>query len=321
MDHEVIRAIGRLESLGVLAPEQAAFLARAARRELVSVRLELRGLLSVGVLMILGGVGLLVREQFDRIGPTAVAAAILAASAGCVGWVARRSAPYSRSEVPSPGLAADSILLLGVLLFGTFLAWVEVQFHALGAGWRHHLLLVAALYLAAAFRFDSRPVLSLALTSFAAWRGVDARVTLRTAFGNPDDAVRWNSIACGALFLLAAWACTRFRWKAHFEAVWSNLGLLLLLGGLLSGALGTGPGEWLAWEAALAAVGGAVVAAGWRGRRTLWFSQGVVAVYAGALRVFFEAFRGAGAALVVAVTSLALVALLVAAHRRLREEP
>ena len=262
MDHEVISAVGRLENRGLLGPGQAAFVTRVARRELVSIRLELRALLTAGVLMILGGTGLLVKEQFERIGPTAVAAAILAASVLCVAWVARRSEPFSRAEVPSPGLATDSILLLGVLLFGTFLAWVELQFHALGPGWRHHLAVVTAITLAAAFRFDSRPVLSLALTSFAAWRGVDARLTLRTVFGTPDDAVRWNSIACGALFLLAAWVCTRVRWKAHFEPVWSNLGLLLLLGGLLSGAIGTRGREWPAWEAALAVVGGAIIGGG-----------------------------------------------------------
>jgi hypothetical protein len=319
VDHEVIRAIGRLESRGVLGPGQAAFFGRVARRGLVSVRLELRTLLSAGVLLILAGTGLLVREHFDRIGPTAVAAAILAAAALCLAWVNRRSPPFSRGEVPSPGLAFDSILALGVLLFGSFLAWVETQFHTLGAGWRHHLLLLAVLALAAAFRFDSRSVFSLALTSFAAWRGVDARLTLRTVFGNPEEAIRWNSILCGALFLLGAWVLTRARWKAHFEPVSSNLGLLLLLGALLSGVLGTRAPEWPAWEAALLAVGAAVIAAGWRERRTLWFSQGVVAVYAGALRVLFEASHGAGAMFLVAVTSLGLVALLVVAHRRLRE--
>jgi hypothetical protein len=317
VDHEVIRAIGRLESRGLLASGQADFFTRVARRELVSVRLELRMLLTAGVLMILAGTGLLVRQHFDRIGPTAIAAAILAAAAACLAWVAHRSPPFSRAQVPSPGLAYDSILLLGVLLFGTFLAWVETQFHSLGAGWRHHLLLLAAVYGAAAFRFDSRSVLSLALTSFAAWRGVDARLTLRTVFGNPEEAIRWNSILCGAAFLLAGWACSRLLWKAHFETVFSNLGLLLLLGGILSGALGSP--EWTRWEAALALAGGLAVAAGWRGRRTLWFSQGVVALYAGALRVVFELFPGAPGALLAAITSLGLVAFLVVVHRRFRE--
>ncbi len=320
MDHEVMEAIDRLEGMSILPEAKAALFRRAARRDLVSVRLELRALLSAGVLMILAGTGLLVKQHFDRIGPTAIAAAILAGSVLCLAWVARRSAPFSRGEVLSPGLAFDSILLLGVLLFGTFLTWVEMQFHALGADWGYHLLLVAAVTLAAAFRFDSRPVLSLALTSFTAWRGVDARLTLRTVFGNPEEAIRWNSIACGALFLLAAWVCTRARWKAHFEPVWANLGLVLLLGGLLSGALETSGRAWPAWETALAIVGGVVVFAGWRERRTLWFSQGVVAVYLGALRVLFDAFRGAEAWLIVAITSLGLVALLVVAHRRFRED-
>ena len=318
MQHEEIRAVARLEENGVLSPGQAALFARAARRELVPLRLELRLLLTAGVLLILAGVGLLVREQLDRIGPTAIAAAILAASVACLGWTFRRSPPFSRGPVPSPGLAFEAILLLGVLLFGTFLAWVETQFHTLGAGWQHHLLALASLYAAAAFRFDSRAVLSLALTSFAAWRGVDARLTLRTVFERPEEAIRWNSILCGLLFLLAAWALSRLRWKAHFEPVWTNLGLLLLLGGILSGALGTP--EWLGWEALLAIAAALAAAAGWRERRILWFAQGVVALWIGVLRFVFELFRGAGGAFLASATSLGLVALLVAVHRRFRED-
>lgn len=321
MDHEVLDAVVRLESEGTLSPARAARFSRVARRELVTVRLELRTLLSIGILLVVAGAGLLVKEHFDRIGPTAVAAAILLASLACLGWVARRAPAFSRDETPSPGLAFDALLLLGVLLFGIFLAWVETQFHALGPGWRHHLLLLTALYLAAAFRFDSQAVLSLALTSFAAWRGVDARLSLRTVFGRPEEAIRWNSILCGLLFLAAAWILTRARWKAHFEPVWTNLGLLLLLGGILSGALlGTGHREWLAWEGLLAIAGGSTVAVAWRRRRILWFSQGVVALYVGALRLLAEAVKGAGAGLIIAAASLGVIALLVTAHRRFREE-
>ena len=44
-----------------------------ASDELVSVRWELRTLLYLGVLLVTAGVGLLVKENFDRIGPVAVA--------------------------------------------------------------------------------------------------------------------------------------------------------------------------------------------------------------------------------------------------------
>jgi hypothetical protein len=41
----------------------------------------------------------------------------------------------------------------------------------LGPYWPWHLLVVASAYAALAFRFDSKTLFSLALTSFAAWRG------------------------------------------------------------------------------------------------------------------------------------------------------
>ena len=320
IDHEVVRAIAVLAERGALSEAQASVAGRAARRELVTVRLELRSLLGAGVLLVAGGAGLLVKTHYDRIGPAAVAAALFGASVGTLAWVARRSPPFSRGPVPSPGVAFDPILLLGVLLLGSSLAWVEAQFHTLGPAWPYHLLLLAVLYAAAAFRFDSRAVLSLALTSFAAWRGVDARLSVRTFLGSGDDLVRWNAVLSALLFFLAAWLAVRKDWKAHFEPVFTNLGLPLLLGALLSGALQGRSTPWLAWEALLAVAGSAAALLAWKLRRPIWFGMAIVALYLGFLRLFLDLFQGAFAWLVVAATSLALVLFLSTLHRRMKEE-
>jgi len=63
-----------------------------------------------------------------------------------------------------------------MLLLGSDFAYVEAQFRLLGPNWPEHLLVVAIVYFAAAYRFDSRAVLALALTSLAAWRGVSAGI-------------------------------------------------------------------------------------------------------------------------------------------------
>ena len=158
MNPDVVAAIARLRSDNVLSSRQATLFHRVARGSLVSVRLEMRALLYVGVLLLTSGVGLFVVEHHRSIGPWAIAGSVALAVAACLLWVARAAPPFSWEAVESPSVAFDYVLLLGLLLFASDLAYVEAQFAVLGPRWAHHLLVVGLVYLAAAYRWDSRPV-------------------------------------------------------------------------------------------------------------------------------------------------------------------
>jgi hypothetical protein len=219
--------------------------------------------------------------------------------------------------VPSPNLAFDYILVLGLALVAADLAYVEVQFSPLGANWTWHLLIVSLLYALAAIRFDSRVVWSLALSTFLAWRGVSI-----SDFGHyrPFEealALSGNAVACGVAFCLLGWILRGTGKKPHFEPVATHLGWLSILGGLVVGMI-----EWdeLHFAAALL-VGGAGLAVGaFRTRRFSLFAFGVVGAYIGATRIFFELRVGEvlGCSWFSA-SGLALVLLLVFVQRRLKE--
>ena len=332
MNPDLVEAIGRWRREQVLADPPAETLLRVARGELVSIERELKTLLYAGVALIVAGVGLFLKENHDRLGPVAVASLIGAAAAGCIVYAARRLPPFTWQTAAPEHLGADYVLLLGVLLFGADLGYLETQVHLLGGEWSYHLLLLAVVAFVLAYRFDSRSVLSLALTSFAAWRGVSVSLTVAARGGGSAPAIRVNAIACGALFLAGAVASVRMRRKAHFEGVYATLGLLLVLGALVSGAwMGgeqwiAGQGRqperaWMAWELALFAVSAAVILLSYRLRRPLDFTLGVLAAYIGLVRLLSEIGidRGAGFLLVVAATSVAVIAFLVRAQRRMRE--
>jgi hypothetical protein len=318
LNPDVANAIPRLVESGVLPPEKAPLLLRSARRQLVSVHGELRLLLYVGVLLLTGGVGVLVKENLDRIGPVAIAMGIGLAAAAALFWVARVSPPFSWKEVPSPNLSFEYILLLGVLLAAADLAYIEVQFTPLGLNWSWHLLIVALLTGLAAFRFDSRVVFSLALSTFAAWRGVSVSGVGRGVFNGSEDAVRWNAIACGVLFVGIGLALKRTDRKAHFEPICMYLGWLLILGGLASG-LGES-GAWLLYTLALLACGAGLAAVAYRFRRFPLFAFGVLAGYVSLSRFIFEvdAFEILGCFWFASTTILLLFGLIVA-QRRLKE--
>ena len=319
MNPDVAAAIERLRGDGVLEDLPANLFGRVARRELVTVRLEIRAALYAGVLLLTAGVGLFVKENHERIGPAAIGVAIGVGAAACLVWAARRSAPFAWEEATSAHAGFDYVLLLGALLVATDLAYLETQFELLGPNWPWHLLAVAVLYGFLAYRFDSKMLLSLALASFAAWRGIAVSVG-RTSLGSGDPArLRVEALACGALFVALGVAAVCRQRKAHFEDVYVNAGLLLVFGGLLSGVFGDRGDRWGAWLLALLLVAAAVAAVGFRAKRTLPFALAVVAAYLGLLRPIFG-IRGSEAFPLLLAAVLAALALLfiLFARRRMR---
>jgi hypothetical protein len=315
MNPDVAEAIPKLAESGVLPPGEAPRLLRVARGELVSVFWELRAILYAGVMLITAGVGLLIKENLDRIGPVAIAAAIGLAAAAALAWAMKTAPPFSWGETPSPNLAFDYVLLLGVLLAAADLAYVEVRFTPLGASWPWHLLIVSLFTALAAFRFDSRVVFSLSLSTFAAWRGVSVAVLGgHLLWGRVEDAVRWNAIACGALFVVLGFVLKRTGRKAHFEPVAVLLGWLLVLGGMASGLGSAG------WAAGLLLTGAGLAAGAYRFRRFPLFAFGVIAAYTALSRL---ALQGVAAEILGCawffVTPLLVIAGLIVAQRRMRE--
>ena len=320
MNPDVAAAVPELVRRGVLTPERAALPLRVARRELVSVRRELKWLLGFGVLLATTGVGLLVKESYDRLGPLAIALLLGLAAAGILAWVVRTAPPFSWGPVPSPGLAFDAMLVLGILVAAADLAFVEAQFTPLGAAWPWHLLLVSLATAVAAVRFDSRAAFALALSTFAAWRGVSVSV-LETRHWWGEGAVALNAIGCGLLFVGLGALMKRTGRKPHFEPVVVHLGWLLILGGLAAQAIEGTAG--LAWAAVLLAVGAALAAWSARARRFPLFAYGVLGAYAGLSRLAVEVLDDPtlGCAWFF-VTAIAMIGGLIAAQRLMtRGEP
>lgn len=286
MNPEVEHALPGLVEQGLIAPQQAALAGRVARRELVSVRGELRTALYLGVLLLMAGVSLLVRENLERIGPVGIAVGLTVGALAALFWVVRRGPEFSWGEQASEHLAFDYILLLAVLLVGADLAYIEWKFTPLGAAWSWHVLGMSLFAGAMAVRYDSRVLWSLALSTFAAWRGVavSLHAAARVLEGETAVAVRWNALVCGAVFVVLGVLCKRLGRKAHFEPVAAYLGWLLVLGALIAGSV-SGPFSndptRLLWALALLLTGGALAVWMVRQRRFGLFALGVIAAYIG----------------------------------------
>jgi hypothetical protein len=129
----------------------------AERRELFSLFGELRAASYIAVALVTTGVGIVIKNNADRIGPMTIIAVLLIAAAACYAWAWR----------PSRSIAGDYVLLLGALLVSAALGYAESQFHLLGPNWSRHLLILALFHIATAYLCDSRLVLGAGLAALA----------------------------------------------------------------------------------------------------------------------------------------------------------
>lgn len=134
------------------------------RREVFSVRPEVRLIAWAGAMMLATAAGIVLKNNLDRIGPLALAAMMGLAAMTCYAWV------WWRRD--RAGLIDEYILLLGALLVSADAAFSETQFTLFGDAWHRHFLILALLHGAGAYLYRSRTLLSLAIGAVAGWLGV-----------------------------------------------------------------------------------------------------------------------------------------------------
>jgi hypothetical protein len=320
MKPDVEAAVHRLVREGILPKARALSLLRVANGNLVSVYHELRLVLYAGVLLISAGVGALVIENLDRLGPQAVATALAVAAGACFYWVRRHAPPFSWAQAPSPDPAFDYILLLGVLLVSSDVAYIEAQFTPLGPNWPWHLFWASLFMAWASFRYDSRVVFSLALASFASWRGVSVSFLEDNFWSNFETSMRLNTASCGLLFVGIGPLLLSAGKKKHFEPVSTYLGWSLLLLSLISGAL-SGAYDSITYAIVLLLVGPTLALVASLRRRFPLAALGVVSGYVGLSRVVVPALDSAELVFMwFLVTSVLILIGLLRAYRHMAKK-
>ena len=223
-------------------PATALRLRAVERREVFSIYPELRALSWAGVMLVVAGVGVLLAQNLDRIGPSALAAALAVAAAACYGWA------WWRRTTGTGSLVDDYVLLLGALLLGANIGYVEVQFQLLDQGWPRHLLLLAAVHGAGAYVFGSRVLLALSISSLAAWLGIEQRLERTVDVLFDHDRIGTAARAYLTAVIVGGWRLVHQRLGGprefgpvfdHFMAHLALLGSLVLTFQASSRAAGT----------------------------------------------------------------------------------
>jgi hypothetical protein len=270
----------RWKAAGLITGAQHDAIAALVRKDPFSVFIELNTLLYLGVLSLVVGAGWTIQTYAASLGDAAILSSLTIVFLSSLYYCFSRTPPYSRHEVESPGFAFDYVLYLGCLVFGLELGYLEFRFQFLHANWDHYLLLSSIVYFVLAYRFDNRFVLSLALSTLAAWFGVRVGVHLSLfgpVFG--PDSLRPYAMAYGSLVAIAGLWLHAEGIKRHFLEAYLHIAANVLFIALLSGVFDRSH-EWL-YLAGLLGLAAIAVAQGVRHKRFVFAVYGVVYGYVG----------------------------------------
>ncbi len=215
-----------------LGSGQGEFLTALHDRKIFSVHRELRFFLYIGILLVVAGAGLTVKQYFAHLGDLAVISGLTLCCTAAFIYCFLKGYAFAKDEVASPNIAFDYILFFGCTFFAMDIAYIETQFHVLGDGWKNYLLISVALFFFLSYRFDNRLVLSLALSSLAAWFGFTLSAHRLFSF---SEYYRLYAMVYALMVmgvgLLAWWLAV----KKHFFDIYLNFAIHFLCIALLAG--------------------------------------------------------------------------------------
>ncbi|MBC7449075.1 MAG: DUF2157 domain-containing protein [Hymenobacteraceae bacterium] len=223
----------------LVPPAQAAAIAEAERYAPLSLNAELRTFLYLGVTALAGGLGALLYEHHERLGPGLILSVMTALLAAAIWYAARHRPAFTWGVAPRTSVGADYALLLACLLLLGIEGYAQAQYTLFGTRYGLATALPAGVFLLLAYRYDHRGVLALGLTALAAWVGLTvAPLDVLSNVGFGHAALRGSAIGLGTLLTATACHAEGAGRKAHFASTYLSLGANLAGAGLASTLIG-----------------------------------------------------------------------------------
>jgi len=267
-----LERLSRWKAAGALSETQFDSIAAVVRKDRFSVFFELNALLYLGVVSLVGGIAWFIQAYVSAFGDEAILLGLSSILLGSLYYCFSRTLPFSPAQVDSPNFAFDYVLYFGCLTFAVELGYIEFRFHIMQTEWDYYLLASAVVFFLFAYRFDNRFVLSLALSTLAAWFGL--RIS-RLGFYT-DETLRRSGVAYGALVIMAAVMLYKRGLKKHFTDTYVDIGAFVLFSSMLTGVL---QDESVFYLAATVGLGAVAIAGGIRFNRFLFVVYGIVFGY------------------------------------------
>ena len=226
----------QLKEEGLITEAQSLKVVAYHQQAPISVHWELTTLLSLGILILTSGLGVLVYKNIDSIGHLTIIGFTAAACVACFVWCLKHAQGFTKSKVLSHMVMYDYVLLLGCLLLLTLTSYLQFQYNFFGANWGLATFIPMVILFIAAYYFDHLGVLSLAITNLATWAGIAvAPLNIFNGLGENNSTIIFTGLALGALLMAASLTSVEKKLKDHFAFTYKNFGLNILFISILAG--------------------------------------------------------------------------------------
>ena len=315
---KTITLLTDLNRQGILTDEQLHALSDIHLKKRFSLHRELKACIYVGVLFILTGLGFTIKQYYTHLGDIAIVGSLSTFAMAAFIYCFMKGNAYSSEAVESPHMAFDYVLFFGCTVYSLDIAYIETQFHILEDLWVNYLLMSAALFFYLAYRFDNRLVLSLALSTLAAWFGFK----LSDNFIHFREYHRLYAITYAVIVFVAGSGLHRFAIKRHFLDIFLNFAAHFLFIAIISGI-----GHYKVFSLyfpALALCCTIAVIYALRAKRFLYLLYAILYGYVGLSIVVIDIFKYAGDGILFIYfifSSLAVVWLIYSLSRKFKEVP
>jgi len=220
---------------GIISDKESLSIEISLKNKPFSLHWELRTVLYLGILLLTGGLGIIIYQNINTIGHTAIILLIGLACATCFYYCFKNRLPYSNQQVKHASPWFDYILLLGCLLFLALEGYLQYQYQLFGTRYGLATLIPAILFFFLAYTFDNAGVLSLAITALASFAGISASPGMLLNNELSEFSLIYTGLSLSVLLIGAAFYFKLKNIKRHFTFTWYNFGFNMLFICLLAG--------------------------------------------------------------------------------------
>lgn len=225
-----------LHSKKLITDEQFEKMEAVQAKKIFSVFYELRTILYLGILLFSAGMGLLIYKNIGQVGHYVSLLLLCITTAGCFYYAFKKGSPYTNEPVKSPTPYFDYVVLLGCLLLVTVIGYAQFLFNFLDDSIQEVTLVTAIIFFVTAYRFDHVGVLSLAVTAFAAFWGIQVSPQHWSSSEIFSQAnLKVVAIIFGLTVATVALILDRKKIKPHFTFSYFNFCSLIFFTGCLAG--------------------------------------------------------------------------------------
>lgn len=198
--------------------------------KIFSLNAELKLFLYLSVLLFTSGIGVLIYKNIDTIGHIAILSLLLVTIVVCFYFCFKNSEGFQKAKTVFENPVIEYLVLAANILTCIFIGYLQFQYKLFGTHYGLATLIPTLVSFACAYYFDNKSVLTIAVTSLAAYVGfsVAPQDLLNNNNFYADESLSYSAIMLGILLILWTVYSSRIYLKPHFNIIFNTFALHII---------------------------------------------------------------------------------------------